>query len=428
MNLSPRFDNFYEFGVKNISDFLIWDYIDYMNAGGYDGVKNYLSANFQTAAKRYKKYRFILKFIDGIYNSIVFLVDNSLKFKKRKKVLFFMGDKYGSIILAAREKYDVEMIVGGIKDRLFAIKHFIKYSSCSSLNQLIFDYLRKKDEFYLRELVNRIKKKIEKINPNFIALWNDCLPIERSVVMVAKILGIITFEVQHGSFDSFSLETGKVANYALVWGKYFKDLQTKHNLRKPEDVYILGYPFLIGKQKKDKKKNGNRVVYYLGQNFELQNKKFFDTKIETIKKISEICRKLGMKFIYRPHPGDDIATLKMKLPEIRFCSKKEKIHDSISKGDVFISFNSTSLIEAAIRSKISLQLMNFPIKLDNFKQLGVCNESFKTMDELEGYLARISASKDLNVFNIKFNNNYIETRYNSGKRFLEILEEVKNKK
>ena len=430
MNLRKKFDNSYKWGTKDLSQFLIWDYIDYMDKGGYNGAKNYLSTNFQIASKRYKKYKIILNFIDSIYNGIIFLIGNKFKNKKKKKILFVMGGKYKSIILAAKKNYDVKMIVGGEKDRLFAIKHFIKYDSYSDLNQLIYNYLLRKDESYLRELVDKIKEKIRKIGPHYIVLWNDCLPIERAMVMTGKMMGITTFEVQHGSFDQFSLESGKIADHALVWGKYFKDLQIKQNLRKTEDVYILGYPFLIEKQETRPMgyppKNRHYLVYYLGQNFEAQNKKFLEIKIVTIKKIKEICDRLGMEFIYRAHPGDDISMLKGRLPKIHFSPKKEKINDSISNGDVFISFNSTSLIEATMRSKISLQLMNFPIKLDNFEHLGVCNKSFKTIDELENYLVKISSAQNLDEFKIKFNNDYIEIGYNPGQRFLEILEKVEN--
>jgi hypothetical protein len=224
-------------------------------------------------------------------------------------------------------------------------------------------------------------------------------------------------------------ETGKVADYILVWGEYYKDLYVKQNIRKPEDIYVLGYPFLIKKGKIGpkgySKKNSRCIVYYLGQNFEVYDKIFFNIKIETVKKVNKICNRLGMRFIYRPHPLEDRLLSEEKLPEIYFSPKKEKIEDSIAKGDIFISVNSTSLVEASIRQKISLQLMNYSIKSDNFEQLGACNKSFKTIEELGSYLEKLVNAPDLDKFKPKFNNNYIETRYNPGQRFLEIIEEIK---
>ena len=71
--------------------------------------------------------------------------------------------------------------------------------------------------------------------------------------------------------------------------------------------------------------------------------------------------------------------------------------------------------------------MNYPVESDNFEELGACHKSFKTITELEKYLEKISNSANLEEFKTNFNNNYIETRYNSGERFLEILEAINKK-
>lgn len=417
---------------KNLAQFLIKDYIEDMKKMGNYEIENLLIANFQTASLGYKKLKVILNFIDNIYSSI-FLIVSSFKKKKRKKVLF-IGNRYSSIILAANKSYNVEMIVGGKEDRLFAIKNFIKYDSFSDLDQFVYNYLIKKDESYLAVFAKEIGKRIKKIKPEYVVLWNDCLPIERAVVMACKEFGIATLEIQHGIYDSsFSLSTGKVVDCVLVWGKYFRDLYVKQNLRKSEDIYVLGYPYLIANPKmvvptvKPSRKNNHYSVYYLGQNFKICSKEFLNIEMESIRKIYEICNKLGMRLIYRPHPGDDRAMLKEKFSEICFSPKKAKIEDSIANGDVFISIISTSLIEAAMRSKISLQLMNCPLKLDNFEKLGACNKSFKSLIELENYLLEISKAKSLDTFKSKFNNDYIETRYNSGQRFLEIIKDIEKR-
>jgi hypothetical protein len=137
---------------------------------------------------------------------------------------------------------------------------------------------------------------------------------------------------------------------------------------------------------------------------------------------------LGLKFIYRPHPGDDRNLLKSKRPEVKFVSGSEKLEDSFRKGDIFIAFNSTSLIEAAIRSKICLQLMNYPLQSDNFENLGIVTKSFENIKDLEQYLVIISRSKKLGDFQTKFNNKYVNIHTNPGNRFLEILGDLEKKK
>lgn len=428
MNYFERRNKINELSEKDLARFLIWDYIDDMNDQEYRGAGKLLSANFKKLSQRYENYRIILNFIDKTYNSIIFSIKSIFKNKKREKVLFIVSNRYGSIILATKKSYDVEMIVGGEKDRLFAIKHFIRYDSYSDLNQLVYDYLTEKDELYLLAFTNNIKERIKKTRPDYVVLGNDCLPAERAVIMACRSLGIATLEIQHGIYNSSSpISTGKFADYILVWGKYFKDLYVKQNIRKPDDIYILGYPYLIKSEKIVERQNNDYIVYYFGQNLEVYNKKFLNIKIESVRGINKICNRLGMKFVYRSHPGDDRLLLKEKLPEIFFSSRKEKIEDSIAKGDIFISFNSTSLIQAAMRSKISLQLLNYPINADNFEKIGICNKTLKTLDELEKYLKEIVNISDLDKFKLNFNTDYIETRNNPDQRFLEVLDNLKSK-
>lgn len=426
-----EFNKIESWSEKDLAQFLVWDYIETINEYEYcPNTQNRIVARFLGSSKRYKKYNFFKYLIDNIYNKFLRIIlagKNRTQGVPQQKILFniSISDKYLPIISAPRNNYNVEMIVWGMRDRLFTVKNFIVTDSFSNISQFVYDYLIKRDTNYLYALIDNVKETIKNINPNYIILWGDCLPIERAIVAVAKSFGIVTLEIQHGMYDSsYPLETGKVADYVLVWGKYYKDLYVKQDLRKPEDLYILGYPCLIEAEKITKKKNSRYTVYYLGQDLEEYNKEFLNIKIETVKKINEICNRLGMNFIYRPHPKDNRPMLKEKLPEICFSPKREKIEDSIPKGDIFISCSSTSLIEAAMRSKISLQLINYPIKSDNLEHLGVCSKSFNTIEELENYLAKISNAQNFDEFKIKFNNDYIETRYNPGERFLEIIKEI----
>ena len=80
-----------------------------------------------------------------------------------------------------------------------------------------------------------------------------------------------------------------------------------------------------------------------------------------------------------------------------------------------------------MRSKVALQLLNYPIKSDNFEALGVCKKSCITIEELEDYLTKIANSSTPDEFIISFNNNYMETRHNPTERFLEIIKEIERK-
>ena len=299
----------------------------------------------------------------------------------------------------------------------------MEYVPFDDLNQIVFNYLKEGSPKYLHYLIEQVEKKLVAAKPDFIVLWDDGLPIGRAIVLVAKKLGITTLVIQYAIYYSFA-PSDLVADYALVWGKYFKDIFLKHKAREPEDMYILGYPYLVKKSRV--RSNGKKkiTVCYLGQNYEALNTGFLEIKIKTLNGLSLICKELGMEFIYRPHPADDRLMLLEKLPYISFTPEKEKLEQTFEKADIFISLSSASLVEAALRSKISLQLVNYPLTLDNFEKLGVCNKSFKNIKELEVYLTNMVSMLRKNEVELKFNNDYIETRNNPADRFLEILSQI----
>ncbi|MBI1866262.1 MAG: hypothetical protein HY005_01315 [Candidatus Staskawiczbacteria bacterium] len=382
----------------------------------------------QLNVDRYSKNRFLVRFLDRIFSKLYSNKNPFLSFQRNKKNILFRPFKYYNIILGAKKYQKVGLINHGNWDRFFAVKNFIGYIVTSDLDQYILSYLKENNIKYLYRLIEEVENKLRIAKPDYIVLWSDVLPIERAIVLASKKLGIITLEIQHGIDDSFwPIESGKFVDYLLVWGKYFADLYEKQNVRKSEDIYILGYPYLIEKNKDTKKKDKNYIVYYLGTNLEFYNEEFFDVKMETIKKINEICNKLRIKFFYRPHPGENRELLKKNLKDIAFTDTREGLQEAFKTADIFISFQSTSLVEATMSSKVSLQLMNYPIKSDNFEALGACSASFQTIEELEDYLKKIASAKNLDKFKTKFNNNYIETRYNPIERFLEIIKDIERK-
>jgi len=161
----------------------------------------------------------------------------------------------------------------------------------------------------------------------------------------------------------------------------------------------------------------------LGQNVELYNRKLLNIKLDTIKNLDIICKKFGLKFIYRPHPGDPREFLQRKLPNINFSSKNETLKDSFQKGDIFISFNSTSLVEAALHGKLCTQLKNYPVPTDDFENLGVCPKSFSTIEELKEFLKDVSKTRNLKKFYKPVSSKYIEVpKPDPGTRFLKLLD------
>lgn len=387
------------------------------------GEESFYQATELTAG-RYNKQKWFLSFLDKVF--LALYAKKNLSNSKRR--ILFRPFKYANIILGAKKYHHIGLIVHG-RDRLVAIKNGMGYITTSDLDQYLLAYIKEKNIVHLYHLISKIENKLKVAKPDYVMLWNDITPMERAIALVSKKLGITTVEIHHGIYDEIvPMETGKIADYVLVWGKYFKDLYVNRYKRKPENIYVLGYPYAIKQHQTAGKKNSHYAVCYLGQSFEIYNKKFLNTKIETIKKIHEICNRLGMDFIYRPHPADDRELLKKNLADTQFTDIGEELEEVFKKADILISFSSTALIEAAMRSKIALQLMSYPLKSDNFEKLGACSASLQTIEELEDYLKKIVSAKTLDEFKITFNNDYVETRYNPVGRFLEIIKEIEERK
>ncbi len=414
---------------EKLSDFL-FDYLHKYQ--GADSIKNteeeLMSRSLQSHIAQYSKHRLLIGFLDRVFLKLYSKRNPFVNSQQHKIRILFRLFKYSDIILGAK-KYQKVGLVTHAKDRLFAIKHGMGYVITSDLDQYVLAYLQEKNITYLYQLIQKIEDKLKITKPDYIVLWNDIFPIERAMVLASKKLGITTLEIQHGVYDpSRSLETGKVVDYVLVWGQYFKDLYVKQDKRKKEAIYILGYPYSMKKNQRIKNPASRYVVCYLGQDLEIYDKDFLLIKLETANRMYAICKKLNLEFIYRPHPGDDRNLLEEKLPYICFTPMREKIEETFKKADIFISFQSTALVEAAIRSKVALQLMNYPLISDNFEALGACKKSLKTLEELEDYLKKIDSAGSLDEFKIKFNNDYVETRYEATQRFLEIIEEIEKRK
>ncbi len=412
-------------GEKDIAQFLIFDYFDTVRQFAWmqDINEKTFFEGLGRHVAQYDKYKIIIDFLDKFF-FIRYLKDKINK-KDGKKIILFEETKYFPIVLASRKRYLSALMVQGFKDRLFSAKHSMGYIRTNDIDYLVLRYLESKNVSYLYELLLKVEEKLKIANPDYLVLTYDVFPIQRAMILVAKRMGIPTLVIQHSINQRTNpLFDFKVADCVLVWGEYFKDMCVEQAGRNPEDVYILGYPSTFEKIPSVKKENDNYTVCYLGQDIERHNKDLLPMKLETIAHLFNICKKLNLKFLYRPHHAEDRDLIKEKLPDINFTSKEETLEQTFKRTDICISFFSTSLVEAAMRGKITLQLMNYPLAVDNFEQLGITTKSYQTLNQLEEYLKEIANAPDINMFKSSFNNNYIETKYNPGERFLEIMEEI----
>ncbi|MDI6723949.1 MAG: hypothetical protein QMD61_04830 [Methanobacterium sp.] len=278
------------------------------------------------------------------------------------------------------------------------------------------------DKNILQLGMDELEEMLKILNLDLIIIHNDLVPINQAIILVARKLGIPTAEIQHGTYQSDYLPNGRYVDYLFVWGEYFKNIYVENRIIKPSNVKILGYPFQI--KKYDNPNNVKKIVIFLGQNLEVFNKDLIYNKVETVINIQKICESLNFDFFYRPHPGDNLKLLKSELKDIKFTPTGETLDETLKKGDVFISFNSTTLIEANLYHKLGIQLKSYDLPTDNFEDIGACSKTVNTFEELEEYLRQIKQEGISSLYK-PVKTSYMEIPYPDLKtRFYELIEEI----
>ena len=402
---------------ENLMHYIFEEYLEINKMGGLDARSPVLD-NLKIISNYYKNpvYDLILRSFRVNYSLL-----SPLYIKKdKKRILFHKTSKYQSII---NNSSNNAIMLGIRPDALknFLFKRTIYYPFFKSFYDDLYLGIINHDENLLYKNLEELKKVILYLNPDAIVMNDDGLPDSRSIIWVTKELNIPTIEIQHGIYHSNTIiNTGRYSDYLFVWGEYFKNLYIKNKIRNNKSIKILGYPHEI----RNKKFNNSNFIYYLGQNYENYDKSIINIKKETILILNSLCDELGFKFVYRPHPSENIKFLKNQLPNIRFTPHNEKLLESFNKANIFISFNSTSLVEAALKSKLCIQLRNYPLQTDNFEELGIC-PSFDNFEELKTYIKEISNAKDYSMFYKEIDSKYIEIPLpDPGTRFLELLDDI----
>ena len=130
------------------------------------------------------------------------------------------------------------------------------------------------------------------------------------------------------------------------------------------------------------------------------------------------------------HPHSPQVLLDKVLPHIECNPLDQTMENAINDGDIFISFNSTALIEAALQGKKCFQLMNLPVESDHFEELGIC-KTFLDLNELNVYFTNLFKSDKNKILGKgnSINDKYIKTfKCGPGKRFANLIQEIESNK
>lgn len=399
--------------------YLLEEYITLYEQSGYPQVRHTITNRLDHFKTLYRKLKLMDKFF---WVFARFKQKIILKEEASAVILHLPLVRYSSIYFGLSE---VANIYSTSPYTVFSTQKNVFYMPIFDVLENLYSGILDKNDEKIHQSIDTLHRVFQEVNPTIIVLNNDALPDTRAIVLVAKELGIPTVEIQHGIYQSNSLlPTGRYVDYLFVWGKYFKRLYLKQKIRHSKTIKILGYPYDFKPLPQEHRKQ-KLTVYYLGQNFELYTRDLLDVKVETVDTLNKICEKYDFEFVYRPHPGDPRELLQRKLPNVKFAPRNEILEESFRKGDIFISFNSTALVEAALRGKLCVQLKNYPVSTDNFEKLGICPRSFDTLEDLESYLGEIARAQDLEQFYKPVSSDYIEIpKPNPGKKFLELIQEI----
>ncbi|HMK53192.1 MAG TPA: hypothetical protein VK444_00250 [Methanobacteriaceae archaeon] len=393
---------------------------------GEEASKNFFN-NIENLNNSYNRFKIPIKFLELAKR--VHYSFNSVKSNKnnRKTVIFqdVLSKRYPSIVSSVSKLYNPVLIGETLFSLFNPSRTFYQpvYFPIYSIYMDIYSGILDNNEMLLQKALDDLMQTFKDLNPDLIVLNQDAFPESRAVIMVAKKMGIPTIEIQHGTYQPGFISTGRYVDEVFVWGEYFRKLYYDEKIRKPGEVKILGYPYEL--ETMTKKSQEKIVLYYLGQNFEAVDSNLLDVKIKTVNFLQKLCEDLGFGFVYRFHPSDQLDLLRSNIPGIEFTPQGETLKESFKKGDIFISFNSTSLIEASLRSKLCIQLRNYDLPADNFEKLGICAKTVKTLEELELFIREISKIENFCDSFGSVDRNYIEVPTpNPGARFLELIDDL----
>lgn len=360
----------------------------------------------------------LIKFLSKIFRIKYSLIKPFLNNKNKIRILFQKDTgKYSSIINKSSSNRAILMGLKSNSFKNFIFKGTIYYPIFNIFNEYLYQGVIDNDVNLIRYSLTKLERIFEYLNPDIMVLNEDATLESRAIILVCKEMGIPTVEIQHGVYDNSLIATGIYVDYVFVWGEYFKNLYLNQNIKNEKNIKILGYPYELKPIKN--KPNKKKVICYIGQNFENYNRKLIKIKIKNITFLDRLCKDRGYEFLYRPHPGDDMDLIKSYYPSLKVSPGS--LFDSINKGDIFISYNSTALIEAALYDKTCVQLKNYSQPTGDFENLGIC-KSVDTLEELESFIIN---SGNINDLHKSINEDYLKIPDpDPGGRFLELISEI----
>jgi hypothetical protein len=227
----------------------------------------------------------------------------------------------------------------------------------------------------LARTVEGIGTILHSASPRAVVLKNDSLFLERAVIAAARAVGIPTVTIQHGLFmraAGLRFWDGYWTDHMLVWGDFFRDLYLEGRVTPEGRVHVLGYPFPLPADPGEGRVPP-RTLCLLGQPWELNSDALRAEKHRIIGEFLDHAPRYGLEFVYRPHPAESREALQSAFPSLRLTDAGESLAEAIGRWDLFLSWTSTALIEAALHGRSAVQIGSGSIPMDDFEAVGACH-------------------------------------------------------
>jgi hypothetical protein len=407
--------------ITPIKKYLFDDVFNYFKEQGCENEK-YRYIN-KKSLLNYKLFRLFIKPSVFIYNKIVLL--RLKKIRNNSEYIYFFADTLIYKDIVNHLSHNFTLLINNpkrISNNIFNNKNIITLPLILITYNLINGYKKNNDNSIIKA-ISDLRELIKSAKLNFIVINDSIHPTNRALIYVSRELGVKTIEIQHATYPSkMPLIKGISADYIFVWGQFFKNMYLEQKIKTDKELFILGYPFELPHFKKNVSKL--KTLYYLAQGFQYEDIKNLDILLQNALKLRAFCNANNLLFKCRLHPNSPKILLEKILPHVECTPIDIKLEDAISDGDIFVSFNSTALIQAELNNKICIQLINIPVETDNFEKLGTSIKSFYSIEDLEKYIIDLVINFEKYMLK-KRNNEYVQIfSENPGNKFEFLIYEI----
>ncbi len=292
--------------------------------------------------------------------------------------IVFLGTPFLHLMLHARSKYSIASLVQDEHELRTARRHSIPLHMAWKWKADLYRAYTARDDTtrlaLLERTVTDIGTVLRRASPQAVVVKNDSLFLERAVIQAARSAGIPTVTIQHGLFQRAAgshILDGHRTDHMLVWGEWFRDIYRENAIVPEARVHVLGYPYPVTTSPTA----AGAVpctICLLGQPWELNDASLREMKHQVISTFIKGCARLEIDLVYRPHPAEHWDDLRASFPALDLTREGETLTGAIDRYDLFLSWTSTALLEAALHGRSAVQIRSDAVPADDFSEVGAC--------------------------------------------------------